>query len=206
MSSDAVQSDASPADASRAVERPSKPLNPRQARFVEEYLKDLNGTQAAIRAGYSPPTAQEQASRLLSDVIIANAVERAKATRSARVGITQDEVLDELAILAMARIEHYVISDDGQLRPAPDAPEGVMAAVQSIDRKSRVYKNKDGSTDYVEYEIKFKLWDKPGQLKILGRHAGAKAFFDKVEVSGPNGGPIPIQAIRSVIVDPKTDA
>lgn len=182
---------------------PRKELLPRQKRFVEEYIKDLNGTKAAIRAGYSSNCSQEQSSRLLSDAIIKDAVERALEARAARVNVTADEVLDELAILAMARIDHFVVSDEGQLTPAPDAPEGVMRAVQSIDRKSRVYKDKDGVVTYVEYEIKFKLWDKPAQLKLLGRHANVKAMFDRIEVSGPNGGPIPIQEVRSVVVDPK---
>ena len=182
---------------------PLAPLPPMRARFVDEYVKDLNGTQAAIRAGYSPDTAQEQSSFLLSNVIVKAHVERRLATRAARVGVTQDEVLEELSILALARIDHFVVSDEGQLMPAPDAPEGVMRAVQSIDRKSRVFKDKDGVVSYVEYEVKFKLWDKPNQLKLLGRHAGVKAMFDRVEVSGPNGGPVQIEEVRSVIVDPK---
>lgn len=174
-------------------------LTPRQARFVEEYIKDLNGTQAAIRAGYSPTSAAESASEFLSSSKIAGAVERAKATRSARVNVTQDEVLSEIAILATACVEHYIVDDDGYLRAAPDAPEGVMRAVQSVDRKSRVYKDKDGNTTHVEYEIKFKLWDKPGQLKLLGRHAGVKATFDRVEVSGLDGGPIVTTVTRRVV-------
>ncbi len=191
---------------SEAQDTPLEPLLPMRARFVDEYVKDLNGTQAAIRANYSPATANEQASRLLADVNIQAHVARRLASRAARVGVTQDEVLEELSILALARIDHFVVSDEGQLMPAPNAPEGVMRAVQSIDRKSRVYKDKQtGAVDYVEYEVKFKLWDKPGQLKLLGRHAGVKAMFDRVEVSGPNGGPIPIQEVRSVIVDPKAE-
>ena len=71
-------------------------LNIKQQRFVEEYLKDLNATQAAIRAGYSPHTAQEQSSRLLSNVIIQKAVESAKNRRSNRINITQDQVLAKL--------------------------------------------------------------------------------------------------------------
>lgn len=185
-------------------------LTPRQARFVEEYIKDLNGTQAAIRAGYSPKSASESGSELLALSKVADAIERAKAARSARVNVTQDEVLSELNILATACVEHYVVDDDGYLRAAPDAPEGVMRAVQSVDRKKRIYYvkggNNAGAVDYVEYELKFKLWDKPGQLKLLGRHAGVKAMFDKLEVSGPNGGPIPIAEVRSVIVDPKEQA
>lgn len=180
-----------------------KPLNPRQARFVEEYLLDLNGTQAAIRAGYSSTTAGAIAGNLLKVVEVTEAIERGKATRSARVNVSADTVITELSILATSCVEHYILDDEGQLRPAPDAPEGVMRAVKSIKRKSRVFRDNDGVVKYVEYDVSFELWDKPGQLKLLGRHAGAKAFFDRVEISGPGGKPIEITQIERTIVDVK---
>ena len=74
----------------------SPDLNARQSRFVEEYLLDLNGKQAAIRAGYSAKTAEVQASRLLSHAKVAVAVAAAKARRAARVEVTQDYVLGKL--------------------------------------------------------------------------------------------------------------
>lgn len=69
------------------------PLTPKQKCFVEEYLIDLNQTQAAIRAGYSEKTANEQASRLLANVNIKKAIEAAMAERSKRTQITADMVL-----------------------------------------------------------------------------------------------------------------
>jgi hypothetical protein len=68
-------------------------LTPRQSRFVDEYLVDLNATQAAIRAGYSARTANEQGPRLLVNVRIATAIQIAQEVRSQRVLITQDDVL-----------------------------------------------------------------------------------------------------------------
>jgi hypothetical protein len=68
-------------------------LTPRQSRFVDEYLVDLNATQAAIRAGYSARTAEQQAARLLGNVKVSEAVRTAQAARSERVRITQDDVL-----------------------------------------------------------------------------------------------------------------
>ena len=64
-------------------------LNPKQQRFVEEYLVDLNGTQAAIRAGYSPKTAEVQASRLLSNAKVQQAVAEGRARLSQSTGITR---------------------------------------------------------------------------------------------------------------------
>ncbi len=71
-------------------------LTPRQARFVEEYLLDLNATQAAIRAGYSKKTANEQGARLLAKVSVRKAVAEARQARSERTEITQDEVIQGL--------------------------------------------------------------------------------------------------------------
>lgn len=71
-------------------------LTIKQERFVEEYLIDLNATQAAIRAGYSVKTAQEQSSRLLSNVIIQNAVQSARNTMSERALVTQEMVVKGL--------------------------------------------------------------------------------------------------------------
>lgn len=68
-------------------------LKPRQRRFVDEYLVDLNATQAAIRAGYSARTANEQGARLLAKAIVAAAVQAAQKARAERLRITQDDVL-----------------------------------------------------------------------------------------------------------------
>ena len=68
-------------------------LTPKQCRFVDEYLVDLNATQAAIRAGYSPRTANEQGPRLLVNVGIATAIQTAQEARSQRLQLTQDDVL-----------------------------------------------------------------------------------------------------------------
>ncbi|HME23020.1 MAG TPA: terminase small subunit [Acetobacteraceae bacterium] len=73
--------------------------DPRQRRFVDEYLLDLNATQAAIRAGYSARTAEQQGPpRLLGNAEIAAAIQTAQQARSARVQITQDDVLRGLPL------------------------------------------------------------------------------------------------------------
>ncbi len=67
-------------------------LTPKQARFVEEYLLDLNATQAAIRAGYSARNADKIGSELLGKTRVAEAVKAAQQARTERTEITQDEV------------------------------------------------------------------------------------------------------------------
>lgn len=182
-----------------------KQLTPRQQRFVEEYLCDLNGTQAAIRAGYSPATANEQACDLLARAHIADAVARLKAERLASVNVSAESILRELDALARSNINHYVINDDGQVELAEGAPSNAMAAIQSIRKKTRVeVRDVDGvRTTTTYYDVELKLWDKTGTLKLMGKHAGVKACFDKLEVTGPGGGPLQIEEVRSVVVDPQ---
>lgn len=74
-------------------------LNPKQARFVAEYLIDSNATQAAIRAGYSAKTAQPIGSRLLSNVMVAAAIKAKQGTILDRLGISAESVLAEVKAL-----------------------------------------------------------------------------------------------------------
>lgn len=76
-----------------------KMLNPKQQRFVDEYLIDLNATQAAIRAGYSEKTARQIGEQNLSKLDIAKAVQERMAERKARVEITQDKVLQDIELI-----------------------------------------------------------------------------------------------------------
>ncbi len=75
---------------------PDKALTPKQQRFVEEYLIDLNATQAAIRAGYSKKTAKSIGQENLTKPYIAAVIDAAKAERSIRTEISQDWVLERL--------------------------------------------------------------------------------------------------------------
>ena len=149
-------------------------LTAKQQRFVDEYLIDLNATQAAIRAGYSPSTAQEQASRLLSNVIISATVARAMAERSRRTGVTADRVVNELAKIGFANITDVANVDEAAVRG--NANRDDTAAIQSV--KVKVIPTEDGNI--VERELK--MCDKLRALEQLGRHLGL--FNDKLKVEG----------------------
>lgn len=87
-------------------------LSAKQEQFCREYLVDLNATQAAIRAGYSAKTAQEQASRLLSNAMVAARVAELKAKRAEKADRTAQDVLNDIiAVTAQAR-------DEGDLKTA----------------------------------------------------------------------------------------
>jgi len=87
-------------------------LNPRQSRFVEEYLIDLNATQAAIRAGYSAKTANTNGPRLMVNAGIQSAIQKAQAARSERTQITVDKVLDDIELIKLNAMQQ---EDDGKM-------------------------------------------------------------------------------------------
>src|SRR5205085_1104724 len=97
------------------------PLNDRQARFVAEYLVDLNATQAAIRAGYSARTAYSAGERLLRNVEVAAAIAEAQAARSRRTEVTADRVVLELARVAFGDPRRVMSWGPGGVRLRPSA-------------------------------------------------------------------------------------
>ena len=152
-------------------------MTPKQERFVREYLIDLNATQAAIRAGYSAHTAMQQGSRLLSNAEIAAKVAEATKVTEVKSGITRERVLRETELLAHSNVEHYMLDDSGTLVLAPGAPPDAMQAVSSI--KYRTTTTGSGEHQRVERSCEFKLWDKPGMVKLAGRHVDVHGFWDK---------------------------
>lgn len=148
-------------------------LTEKQKRFVEEYLIDLNATQAAIRAGYSPNTAEQAASRVLSFVKVQDAINIQLAERSRRTGINQDRVIQELAKIAFVNITAIVNNDCEIL---PDAEEADLAAIESV--KVKTIPTKSGEVG-VEREVK--LSSKLKALELLGKHLGM--WNDKLDVN-----------------------
>lgn len=71
-------------------------LSNKQLRFIEEYMIDCNGTQAAIRAGYSPKTANEQAARMLAKVSVKEEINKRKAELSQKAKKTREDIIDDL--------------------------------------------------------------------------------------------------------------
>lgn len=147
-------------------------LSDQRQRFVDEYLIDLNGTQAAIRAGYSPKTAQEQSSRLLSNVMVQEAISKAMAARSKRTGVNQDRVVLELAKLAFVKMTD-VVDSNGRIRE--DATDDDLSCIESI--KFKESDNEFGGS--VEREVK--IGSKLKALELLGKHLGM--WNDKLDVN-----------------------
>lgn len=144
----------------------------KQKRFVEEYLLDLNATQAAIRAGYKAGSAQrasEIGSELLQKTPVQATIAKAMAERSRRTGINQDRVVRELAKIAFVNASDVI--DLERATVLEGAAREDLACIQSV-------KVKDGNT--MEREVK--LADKLRALELLGKHLGM--WTEKVQVSG----------------------
>jgi phage terminase small subunit len=163
-------------------------LTPKPGLFVLEYAKDHNATQAAIRAGYSPKTARQQASRLLSNVAIQDAIQQAIAAQKARLQVEADDILREALLIARSDIGDILdfAGEQPRLRPAREIPERARRAIGSV----KVRRHLEGAGDDArEVEVtEFKLWDKLGAIDKLMRHLGL--LVTKVEHSGKEGGPI----------------
>jgi len=165
-------------------------MTPRQQRFVDEYLIDLNATQAAIRAGYSAKTAEVQGPRLLGNVRVAKAIAKATEARARRTQITQDRVLQELARIAFFDIRRLYHGDGTLKRPneLDDEAAAVLSAVEVTETLS-------GEESAVLATKKAKVFDKGTALTLAMRHLGM--LNDKIAHTGPGGGPIQTVAMTS---------
>lgn len=148
-------------------------------RFVAEYLKDQNGTQAAIRAGYSKRTANEQAARLLTKVSVKKKIESALRKAEAAAGVTIADTLRKISRLADSDIRE-LFNDDGSLKNVKDWPDEIALSVSSVE-VDELFEGTGRDREQVGETKKVKLWDKVKALEMLGRHL--KMFTDKTEIS-----------------------
>ena len=142
------------------------PVTKKQKRFVEEYLIDLNATQAAIRAGYSQKRASEIGYQLLQKTTVQAAIRKAIQDRERRTEITQDMVVQELAKVAFANGTAYarVIGGGAQV-------ELTDTDKLTADQRAAISCIKEG-----RFGIEVSTYDKVRALELLGKHLG---LFDK---------------------------
>lgn len=177
--------------------------NDKERAFAREYVIDFNGLQSVWRAGCfnvsTDESAGECASRLLKRPKVQALLEVLKAQRAARVNITADSVLHEMSLLSHSDESHFIVGEHGEILLAPGAPEGATRAIKSVKRKKTIKEDKDGNV-FITHDVEITLWDKPGALKLMGRHVNL--FPDKVEVTGANGKPLElVTRIERVVVD-----
>lgn len=159
-------------------------LTPKQQKFKDEYLVDLNATQAAIRAGYSEKTARQAGAENLSKPVIAEAIAEGRAKLSERTEIDQDWVLKRLARMADANIKDYVrVDGDGLAQiDLTEVTRDQFAAVTEIT-SDRVKSGRGEDQETETVRTKLKLSDQQAALEKIGRHLGM--FKDKLEISTP---------------------
>ncbi len=139
----------------------------KQARFIAEYLKDLNGTEAAVRAGYRESSARHTASRLLQKPHIKAEVQRLQAEQLDKAGITAQGVLEQLRRIAY--LDPAVIYDEnGSVKNPRDWPVAARTALTSFD----VVRNRTAADGLLERVVKVRLESKLQALEMLAKHFG----------------------------------
>ncbi len=167
----------------------AKPTNEKRMRFADEYLIDLNSTQAAIRAGYSKKSARVQGSKLLTypDVqarIIEGGKRRAEAT-----GINAAWLLKRLADEAEADVKD-LFDEEGKLLPVKDWPliwrQGLVGGID-VETGTTFKMDEDGEIQLgmtTTKLSKIKLSDRVKRLELIGKHVTVGAFSDKLKLEG----------------------
>lgn len=158
-------------------------LTPKQKLFIKEYLIDLNATQAAIRAGYSEKTANEQGSRLLVNVNISSAIQKAMDDRCKRTDITADRVLQEIARISFLDIRK-LYNHDGSFKDIHELDDDTAAAISGIEVE-QLWEGRGEDREQIGTLHKVKLSDKRAALEMLARHV--KVCKGSLEVTGKDG-------------------
>ena len=140
----------------------SQKLTVKQEMFCKEFLVDLNGTKAAIRAGYSPKTAHVIANENLRKPYIQKMIQKLMDKRSTRVEITADRVLKELAAIGFSNIGDYLEFGPGRLA-LQESEKLTREQLSCISEVSKLT-SKQGTT------VRFKLHGKESALELLGKH------------------------------------
>lgn len=168
------------------AEKQAKPrkLTPKQARFVDEYLVDLNASAAYRRVylGAKEPSARVMSSRLLADTNVSNAIAAAMKAREKRTHITQDRVLQELARLAFSDIRK-AFKEDGTLKLPQDLDDDTAAAMAGIDTITSSVHGGDEEAPLSLTTKKVKIVDKVGALTLAMRHLSM--LNDKLQLDTP---------------------
>lgn len=149
-------------------------LSPKHRRFVAEYLKDQNATQAAIRAGYKKKNADVVGPRLLGNVGIKAAIEAALTKAEDKAVVTVAYVLTTLKEVVERCMTHTPVMEFDY-----EAKELVQKKKSLVDA--------DGNLKRVGV-FEFDSAGANGALKMLGQHL--KMFTERSEVTGANGQPL----------------
>lgn len=154
----------------KAPVKPKGGLTFQQRVFVAEYLKDRNGTQAAIRAGYSAKTAQQQSSDLLLKPLVRAAIEAVVVKAEAKAELTVERTLREVARLAFFD-PRKLLNPDGSPKPINELDDDTAAGIAGMDIQEQ-YEGSGADRVFVGYVKKYKIADKNAALEKAMKHLG----------------------------------
>lgn len=165
-------------------------LTPKQERFCQEYLIDLNATQAAKRAGYSPKTAEKIGSENLQKPEVQEWLRKRMDKRASKAEITAEEVLREYKKLAFASLGDFLcVQPDGSacfdlsaMTPDQAAAIQEFSVDEFTEGKAGAKGNGKGEKGAKVKRMRIKLADKKGALDSCARHLGM--FNDKFQIEG----------------------
>ncbi len=145
-------------------------LRPKQKKFVQEYLVDLNATQAAIRAGYSEKTAYSIGFENLRKPEIQEALDLAQKKLAKKVEVTIEELITAYKQIAFADLAECY-DENGFLKNIHDIPISARMALAGLE-VDELYEGKGETREQIGQTKKVKMWDKLKALDALGRHLG----------------------------------
>lgn len=155
-------------------------LTDKQERFCQEFIIDLNGKQAAIRAKYSEATAEQQASRLLSYAKVMNRIASLKTERAEKLSVDAEYVLRRhLEIDQMDVLD--ILGEDGSLRPVSEWPKVWRQYLSGFD-VAELWEGRGDDKEQIGVLKKIKWPDKVKNLELLGKHVTVQAYQDKQDV------------------------
>jgi len=166
-------------------------LSEKNKQFCREYVIDLNGTQAAIRAGYSEKTAGSQANRLLKNAEIKKYIAELQQKRVDKLEISADRVLKEAARLAYFDIRK-LYDDKNRLLNIRDLDDDTAAALAAVD-VDELFEGRGEDRELIGYSRKVKTFNKVSSVELLMRHLNL--LVDRHEHTGKDGGPIVVQEL-----------
>ncbi|KHJ66595.1 terminase [Pantoea rodasii] len=169
-------------------------LTEKQDMFCREYLFDLNASQAAIRAGYSPKTANRIGSENLSKPDIAKRIIELKSARNERVDINADYVLRRLVEIDEMDVLD-ILKDDCGLKPVHEWPRVWRTTLSGLDVLTTITNFDETTTENILKKIKWP--DKVKNLELLGKHIAVQAFREQAThaLTGKDGGPVKVKLL-----------
>ena len=172
--------------------RDKEKLSDKENRFVIEYLRDYNGTQAALRAGYSEKSSWTSACELLKRDRVRKAIDEHEKDLSTRFLVTRERLMKEMSIAGYADMADYVDVDNGEVtvKNFKDLPPQITRAIKKVECNKTIKYLRDSKGKRTGEEVehittKLELHDGLKAKELMGKEVGM--FKDKMELSGPGG-------------------